>query len=131
MPVRSLTSSIMKWPGRDEVHEAISRWAEQCVQHLANKAEAPVVLAVGYFGSYARGDSGVGSDLDVIIIIAESDQPFERRANIWDFNAIPVPVEPQVYTLGEWRQLPERLPRFYKTLTTETCWLLPLQDRHA
>jgi predicted nucleotidyltransferase len=38
----------------------------------------PEVVRVGYFGSYARGDWGVGSDLDLIIIVDRSDEPFAR-----------------------------------------------------
>jgi predicted nucleotidyltransferase len=38
------------------------------------------VLEIGYFGSYARGDWGVGSDVDLIVIVAESELPRERRA---------------------------------------------------
>lgn len=120
MPVRSLTSSIMKWPSRDDVHAAFEQWTES----LKYIAESSAVLSVGYFGSYARGDFGVGSDLDVVILLAESSEPFECRANAWDFYSIPVPVEAQVYTLEEWQRLPERLPRFYRTLMKETCWLL-------
>lgn len=118
MPVRSLNSSIMRWPSRQQVHAAMSKWVEQL-----DKTTASQVLSAGYFGSYARNAAGVGSDLDIVIIVTESHLPFERRYNIWDFSKIPVPVEAQVYTVDEWRQLPARQPRFYKTLVEETCWI--------
>jgi predicted nucleotidyltransferase len=42
--------------------------------------EHDAVVRIGYFGSYARGDWGVGSDLDVIAVVAFSDEAFTRRA---------------------------------------------------
>jgi predicted nucleotidyltransferase len=38
------------------------------------------IVAVGIFGSYARGDWGVGSDLDLVVVVEDSSEPFERRA---------------------------------------------------
>ncbi|MCX8061887.1 MAG: nucleotidyltransferase domain-containing protein [Anaerolineales bacterium] len=74
-------------------------WAAQA------KAENTNVLQVGYFGSYARGDWGVGSDLDVVLILAHSDLPFERRASQFDLTGLPVPVDVLVYTQAEWERL--------------------------
>jgi uncharacterized protein len=116
MPVRSLNSSIMRWPDRESVDAAIRQWATPVDDN-------PTVIAIGYFGSYARGDAGVGSDLDVLMIVTESDRAFEQRAIEWDLQAIPVPVEVLIYTRSEWQQLPEQQPRFYQTLKQETVWL--------
>lgn len=80
MPVRSLTSSVLIWPRRDEVLQA---WATKA------RAETPALLQVGYFGSYGRGDWGVGSDLDVVLILTDSDCPFERRAAQFDLTNLP------------------------------------------
>ncbi|WP_170944101.1 nucleotidyltransferase domain-containing protein [Leptolyngbya sp. BC1307] len=111
----------MKWPNRHQVHTAISQWVRQL--GTASGTAASTVLSAGYFGSYARDDAGVGSDLDVVIIVTESNLPFNHRYNLWDFSTIPVPVEAQVYTVHEWEQLPTQQPRFYKTLVEETCWI--------
>jgi uncharacterized protein len=120
MPVRLLNSSIMRWPSHAEVHSAIDQWVKD-----GSGANPPNWLAVGYFGSYARGEAGVGSDLDLVMVVLESDLPFERRATVWDFHAIPVPVEVSVYTLTEWQRLSVNQPRFYQTLVAETVWLQP------
>ncbi len=56
MPVRSLNSSVFKWPDRDSIHQALTNWANRLA------ADSPKLLGVGYFGSYARGDWGVNSD---------------------------------------------------------------------
>lgn len=48
MPVRSLTQSLLRWPEPERV---------------------------GVFGSYGRGDAGVGSDLYLLLIDAEACGP--------------------------------------------------------
>ncbi len=74
MPVRSLSSSVLKWPYKEAVDSAVCRWA----QRMAGERKG--ILKIGYFGSYARGDWGVGSDLDLIVIVESSSEPMERRA---------------------------------------------------
>jgi len=38
---------------------------------------------------------------------------------------LPVPAEALVYTLEEWKGLPQRSPRLARVLREETRWLLP------
>jgi hypothetical protein len=59
------------------------------------------ILQIGYFGSYARGDWGVGSDLDLIVIVESSSEPMERRAAEW-YDRLPV-LRSFGYTEDEWR----------------------------
>ncbi|MGH2658543.1 MAG: nucleotidyltransferase domain-containing protein [Actinomycetota bacterium] len=87
MPVRSLRSSVLRWPDRDEVDRAVRAWAVDVA------ARDAVVRRVGYFGSYARGDWGVGSDVDVVVVAAESSQPFDRRPLAFDPTELPVPAD--------------------------------------
>lgn len=116
MPVRSLTSSVLRWPEAEAVYDAAQGWA------AALAAAEPAIVAVGCFGSYARGDAGVGSDLDLVVLLRESALPFERRA-MWSVEALPVPAQVLVYTLDEWQALPVRRPRFGRALRDETAWL--------
>lgn len=116
MPVRSLRSSVLKWPEARAVEEALRYWTERVIQIRQD------VLRIGYFGSYARGDWGVGSDLDVVIILMNSDKPFERRSIEWDTKDIPVSVNVIVYTKEEWNSLDEQ-GRFYQALMRETVWV--------
>jgi predicted nucleotidyltransferase len=81
------------------------------------------IIRLGYFGSYARGDWGVGSDLDLIAIIHHSVEPFERRSLTWDLSTLPVPAELLVYTSGEWESLQKEGGRFARTLGQETVWV--------
>lgn len=69
MSIRSLSSSVLKWPDKEAVDSAVRRWAE-CMAGARKD-----ILQIGYFGSYARGDWGVGSDLDLTVIVESSSKP--------------------------------------------------------
>lgn len=118
MPVRSLNSSVLRWPEARVVDQAVRRWAERMAQ------QQPGVLRIGYIGSYARGDWGVGSDVDIVVIIERATLPFERRATQWDATELPVPADVLVYTLDEWQAL-DRQGRFYQTVMREAVWVYP------
>ena len=122
MPVRSLNSSVLKWPRRETVEVALRQWAE------AITTKNPTIAAVGYFGSYSRNQAGVGSDLDVIILLQSdrhelAQRPFHERTATFNFGSIPVPVDAIAYTPEEWALLETVSPRFYHTLTQETVWV--------
>lgn len=85
--------------------------------------EVPGLLAVGVFGSYAREDYGVGSDLDLLIVLNSCALPFERRMALLPLESLPVPAEALVYALEEWCALPWRSPRLAKTLEREVVWI--------
>jgi predicted nucleotidyltransferase len=90
------------------------------------RAEAerrPELLRLGYFGSYARGDAGVGSDLDLVAVVESSGLPFERRAVQWDLTRLPVPAEVLVYTAQEWAAMEARGDRFARVLREESVRL--------
>jgi hypothetical protein len=52
----------------------------------------PEPLGVGYFGSYARGDWGVGSDLNLLLIVEHAAESFLSRGAPWDTTGLPVPA---------------------------------------
>lgn len=122
MPVRSLNSSVLKWPDAEMVDRAVRSWAEKIVQSRKE------ILQIGYFGSYARGDWGVGSDLDLIVILESSDQPFEKRTLTWNTRELPVPVDLLVYTGEEWKKLGQEGRRFYQTVMKEAIWVYTKPD---
>lgn len=116
MPVRLLSSSVLKWPEAQTVGQSVRRWAEQVASQRQD------VVRIGYFGSYARGDWGVGSDLDVVIVVEQSEHPFEKRASTWDATQLPVPADVLVYTREEWDSL-SRQGRFFQTVMQEAVWV--------
>ncbi|MBN1104167.1 MAG: nucleotidyltransferase domain-containing protein [Deltaproteobacteria bacterium] len=118
MPVRSLTSSVLRWPGRQTVDQAFRVWAvKQAKNH-------PELLRLGYFGSYARGDWGVGSDLDILAVVRESPERFDRRSLSWELTDLPVPAEIVVYTGEEWANLMKENGLFGNTVMNETVWII-------
>ncbi len=121
MPVRSSTSSVLKWPDATTVREAARAWA---LRQATARAE---LERVGIFGSYARGDWGVGSDLDIVLVLTDSDRAFIERPLDWDLTEIPVPVDLLVYTIREWDALQQDHSRHASTLRSETRWIF---ERH-
>ena len=116
MPVRSLNSSVLRWPDRNEVDRAMRLWTAEQVR------VRPELVRLGYFGSYVRGDWGVGSDLDVIAIVTQTAEPFERRPLEWDLTGLPVPAEIVVYSLPEWEKLEQGNMRFFRMLDRDVVW---------
>lgn len=117
MPVRSLRSSVLRWPDRESVHQAMTSWVRELLR------ERPDLIRIGYFGSYARGDWGVGSDLDVVAVVTSSDRAFGRRTLGMGALRLPVDVDLIIYTEDEWRTLAARDAKFYRTMVEEAVWV--------
>jgi len=116
-----LNSSVIIWPKSQTVVKALKDWARQ-IKKMHNN-----VLKIGYFGSYAKGNNGVGSDLDVVMIIKHSDKSFLRRAAEWNVLDLPVPTDLLVYTLEEWQGLAQQ-EKFYVTLKKEINWIYNIDE---
>jgi predicted nucleotidyltransferase len=112
-----LTSSVLRWPDHGSVVAALEAWAAREASRHAG------LLRLGYYGSYARGDWGVGSDIDLIAIVEGAADPFDRRALDWDLLDLPVPAEIVVYTREEWERLRSEGGRFARTIERESVWL--------
>ncbi|MBI2938920.1 MAG: nucleotidyltransferase domain-containing protein [Chloroflexi bacterium] len=123
MPVRSLRSSVLRWPDAREVDRAVRQWA------AAMASQRHGIAQIGYFGSYARGDWGVGSDVDLVVVLECSDQPFERRAAQWDTSTLPVPADLLIYTTDEWQSIVQQL--FGQRLLRETVWVSTVAPQEA
>jgi len=117
MPVPSPSGSVRRWPAAAEVLEQAGRWAAlQISGH-------PDLLAVGVFGSYGRGTAGFGSDLDLLLILQRCDEPIWERLRRWDISSLPLACDLLVYSLKEWRSLPQWNPRLADALLNDTRWL--------
>jgi uncharacterized protein len=114
VPVTSSRSSLKLWPSADRVLDAAESWA----QRLADAD--PAVVAVGYFGSYARGDAGFGSDLDLLVVRRDgAPQPDLLGA---DVAALPVPADVLHYTEAELRGVLELRGRMADVIVREARW---------
>ena len=117
MPVRSLNTSVLKWPDQTEADRAVRLWA------AAEMGRRTDIVRLGYFGSYARGNWGVGSDIDLIAVVDETSLPFERRAVDWRLENLPIPSEILIYTIDEWQCLLSKDSRFARMLKSEVVWI--------
>lgn len=115
MPVASSSSFVLRWPNREEILRAVANWARE-LRVLG-------LVAVGIFGSYARGDWGVGSDVDLIVIVEHSERPPIERPIDLPLERLPVPADALVYTRAEWEQLPQVNPHFASVLAREVVWV--------
>lgn len=117
MPVRSWTSSARTWPDRATVDRAVRAWAAA----LAQGHPQPSIRCIGYFGSYARGDWGFGSDVDLIVIVEEDSTPWMLRPLRYDTITLPVPADLLVYTVAEWEKI--RQEPFGRQIAREVVWV--------
>jgi len=119
MPTRSLRSASMRWPGSREVDAGFRAWARRVL------ATRPEVLRVGYFGSYARGDHGVGSDLDVVLVVRPSPDPFPSRVPGVDDAGLPVPADILVFTEAELDAMRRQGRRLAREIDSTAVWYDP------
>jgi hypothetical protein len=105
------------------VLEQAGRWA------ALQRSGHPDLVAVGVFGSYGRGTAGVGSDLDLLLILQRCDAPIWERLRRWDTRSLPLACDLLVYGLEEWRSLPRWNPRLAEALLNDTRWLGAAPER--
>jgi hypothetical protein len=65
----------------------------------------------------------VGSDLDLLLILQRCDEPIWNRLRRCDTSSLPLACDLLVYSLEEWRSLPQWNPKLAKALLNDTRWL--------
>lgn len=118
MPVTSSTTSVKRWPTPDQVLGILRDWAK------TQAAARPDLIALGYFGSHARGDTGFGSDLDLVALVRRSELPRLERNRDWPCERLPVPTDLLVYTIEEWERMRRRGGRFARMMDEEAVWVV-------
>ena len=103
--------------GRDEVLAQLNRWAATLRQRH------PELIRVGLFGSYARGDYAPGSDIDLLLIIRESNEPrWFMRSAAFDTSDLPVGADVFVYTEAEIERM-SRDSLWLRRILEEIVWI--------
>ena len=118
MPETSSPSFVKRWPKPERVLADLRRWAE------SQASRRPELIALGYFGSHARGEAGFGSDLDLVAIVQKSDVPQMERNRDWPYELLPVPADLLIYTAEEWRGIKRRGGRFAHVMESEVVWVV-------
>jgi predicted nucleotidyltransferase len=104
--------------GRDEVLAGLTGWA------IELRRLHPEITRLGLFGSYARGDYAPGSDIDLLIIVAESHEPLGfKRSAAFDTNDLPIGADVFVYTEAELERLGSDSP-WLAHILGEVVWVL-------
>ncbi len=93
---KSFGSVVVYSVDKAAVEEALARFVAAC-------REREEILAVVLFGSFARGGFGVGSDVDLLLILRESPLPFLDRIPLYRPVDFPIDVDVFPYTLAEIR----------------------------
>ena len=119
MPVRSLNQSVLRWPKPELILAAVQQWAE------AQQAIRPALAKVGVFGSYGRGDAGVGSDLDLLLVDGAATGPQQQRLLTWPLERLPLSCDALVLTPTELQELLASGSRMAIELQRDLRWLLP------
>ncbi|MCS6949253.1 MAG: nucleotidyltransferase domain-containing protein [Armatimonadota bacterium] len=112
---------MLKWLDAETVLNAVEAWAKHTF------ARHPEVVCIGLFGSYARGDWGVGSDIDLVVVVHDTATPFVERARYFDTSDLPLSTDLLVYTQAEWEKM-LREGRFAQRIEREARWFYPDSD---
>ena len=82
----------------------------------------------GGYGSYGRGTAGVGSDLDLLLILQRFDEPIWERLRRWKTPALSLACDLLAYGLPRWRSLRQWNPRLAEVVGQERRWLGAISD---
>ncbi len=91
---KSYGSVEISWLDERAIWDALKRYVEELKRR-------PEVAGVVVFGSFAAGKALPGSDVDILLILYRSDEPFLSRIPRYLPDRFPVPVEVFPYTLEE------------------------------
>ena len=117
MPVRSLTQSVLRWPDPDQVLAQVQAWSQDI------SGSCLTLQRVGVFGSYGRGDAGVGSDLDLILVDAGAAGPQSKRLLPWPIEQLPLSADCLVLTPQELSTLVQSDQRMGLDLRRDLRWV--------
>ena len=111
------------WLDRPAVLEA----TRKAVNELAENQ--PEIQKVILFGSMARGDAVPGSDVDLLVVVTESDRSFLDRIARYRPSGIPVGVDVFPYTQQEFDKMLEEGNGFIRQALAEGMLLFDRAGR--
>lgn len=69
-----------------------------------------------WFGSRVSGTPSPGSDVDVCLLLADSEKPFRERIPDYLPFGFPVGMDVFPYTLAEFERLPRERPSWFRAI---------------
>ena len=95
MQTRSSDSVKIRYLDKPGIMKAISRLVEELSQKY------PEIERISLFGSFARDEAVPGSDVDILIVLTDSDLPFKDRIREYMPSSFPVGIDVVPYTKSE------------------------------
>jgi len=108
---------VLRWPRPEQVTQAVRTWAEEQRRARASLSR------VGVFGSYGRGDAGVGSDLDLLLIDEDAEAPQHQRLRHWPLERLPLSCDAMVLSSRALEELLAGNSRMARELRRDLHWL--------
>jgi uncharacterized protein len=114
----SFGSASVTWLNRTAAREAASTAACELAERF------PEVAGVLLFGSLARGDAVPSSDVDLIVLLRQSDLPFLDRIPRYSPVVGELAVDVLPYTLAEWTAMQADEHPLVRAALREGEWLV-------
>ena len=115
MPSRALSESsaslVVKSNNRAIVERAVRAWARRIGDRR------PDVRRIIWFGSRVNGTPAPGSDVDLCVVLADSDKPFRERIGEYLPFGFPVGLDLFPYTVAELERIRTEHPSWYRAIT--------------
>lgn len=112
MPLESSSSAVVRWADADRISAAVEAWAEEL------RRLDPSVSRVFWYGSWVKGRPTPSSDADLCVVLESDERRPRDRVPDYLPRQFPVGVDLVVLTEGEFRQLEERSPGWFRAITS-------------
>lgn len=110
-PKESSSSVVLKYTDPERVCAAVEEFAASLRKNY------PHIRMIYWFGSWVNGTFSAGSDVDICIVVSESELRRHERTAEFLPNAFPVGMDLHVYTVKEFESLHESAPELYAAIT--------------
>lgn len=105
-----MSSVEIKYTDPNEITAAVMRFV------AGLRSTFPEIESVIWFGSWVSGLPSAGSDVDLCVIVSQTDLPLRDRVARFLPTRFPVGVDMVVYTADELKQLSEEHPSWYQAI---------------
>lgn len=105
-----MSSVVIKSIDRKQVEQAVN----DHIDHL--RAHHLEIQKIIWFGSWINGIPGPGSDVDLCLILCESEKPFRERIPDYLPSSFPVGVDVFPYTVSELEKIQLMHPGWYREM---------------
>ncbi len=117
MQTKSYDSVKIRYLDKPAIMKAIKRLVEALSQ------EYPKIEEIRLFGSLARDEAVPGSDVDILIVLTDSDLPFRDRAEKYMPSSFPVGIDILSYTRSEIKTMLDEGNHFLKSAMEDSILL--------